>query len=117
MLNIRALDNLAGLGISEFRCRQVNGQPLPSWLDHASDRFMLGKRPVDVEQIDLTIEAVLEDGTIVRKDVRIDLHTGAIKSLGAERRADLPEIFSRQLKTQLYASAQDFEAIGLLLAS
>ena len=61
------------------------------------------------------VEAVLDDGTTIRKDVHMDLRTGAISSLGAERRADLPAIFTRQLRADVETAPIDLQSISRLL--
>jgi large repetitive protein len=115
MVNVTPFGDFDGVRVAQLRCTQLNGAALPVWLDEAGNGFLIGERPVDVERIDLTIEAVLEDGTTIRKDVRIDLRTGAINSIAAERRAELPAIFTRQLRTGQPTGVTDLEAAGRLL--
>ena len=73
--------------IVDVDVRQLDGTPLPYWLDGSLLRQITGLAPAGVEFIDLHVRVVLSDGTTVSKNIRVDAATGEIEEL-PDRRTD-----------------------------
>ncbi len=117
MINAQALGRISGQAITEFRFVQANGKPLPSWLDEASDGFLIGERPVNVERIEIRVIAVLEDGTTIEKDVVIDTVAGDVKPLASSQRTELPAMFSKQFAAATKLNGAEVEALARVLTT
>lgn len=116
MINVQSLGDFGDLSFEGFRFTTRSGDALPGWLDEASHGFVIGERPADVEVIELRIEALLEDGSVIEKDVRINTLTGDIQAIGPERRAELAPMFTRQLGASPRLTGEEVEALGRVLA-
>ncbi|HPG89017.1 MAG TPA: hypothetical protein PLD46_05155, partial [Hyphomicrobium sp.] len=89
--------------IVDYRITQIDGKPLPSWLDRAAKDLLIGRREAGVESIDLKVEAIYSDQTVVVEKVRIDAATGEIKALKA---ADASVPAARLFNDQFNAPSQ-----------
>ena len=115
MINAQGIGHEAGKSVVEFRFLQANGRPLPSWLNEASDGFLIGERPSDVERLELRVIAVLEDGTVIEKDVVIDTMAGEIKPLETGRRTELPPMFYDQFEIRPKLTETEIETLARVL--
>jgi hypothetical protein len=102
--------------VVEYQVRQVDGRPLPGWLDRAGDRVLIGERPVDVEEIKLHVIAVMSDGTTIERDVVIQTNSGEIQPLAETKRSEAVPLFSDQLTRFADAGQTDFDRLLVALA-
>ena len=117
MINVQSLRSVAGKAITEFRFVQASGKPLPAWLDEASNGFLIGERPVNLESIEIRVIAVLEDGTTIEKDIIINTVTGDVKSLTNSQRTELIPMFSKQFAAAPKLNDREIEKLARALAS
>jgi hypothetical protein len=79
-------------------------------LDRAGPHVLMGERPADVEVIKLRVIALLDDGSSIERDVSIQANSGEIKPLN-DKRADVPPVFSEDLRMQAGQSDAAFEQL------
>ena len=102
--------------VVEYRVMQADGRPLPSWLDRAGTNVLMGERPVDAEEIELHVIAVMSDGTTIERDVVIQTNSGEIQPLKETKRTDVIPLFSDQLRQFAKRDETEFERLLTALA-
>lgn len=103
--------------IVDYRFSQIDGRPLPQWLDRAGRDLLIGERAANSETIKIRVEAVYDDGKVVVQDVRIDTATGEIQPLKAGQQGMLaPKLFHEQFRIQQMLSPDEVQSLGRLLA-
>jgi CshA-type fibril repeat protein len=80
----------------EYRVTRSDGRPAPAWLDRVGRDFLIGRPPVNEEEISLRIVAIYADGRTVVRDVVIQTTTGEIQPVKLERRSEGPAMLSAQ---------------------
>lgn len=113
-LLILQLSNTAGMIGAEvvaYRITMTDGKPLPRWLERAGADLMLGKRPTDVETIQLRIVAVMADGRTVTRDVVVVTQSGEIQPLKLEKRTEFLPLFSDQLMRRAESRVEAIEQL------
>ncbi len=91
---------LVGKRAVEYRVMQADGRPLPDWLDYTGQGVLIGRHPVDIDNVRLRVTAILSDGSSVSREVEIQTMSGEIQSLVPGKRSELPRFFTEQLRTQ-----------------
>ncbi len=111
-----------GLGVREagrvvdFRITQVDGSPLPDWLERPSADLVQGRRAANAEVVDLTVTAIFADGREITQNMRVHAVTGDIKPL-PERRAELrPHLFAEQFNAFPMLTENESELLANALA-
>ena len=82
--------------VVEYKVLRADGRPAPDWMERPALDLLQGRRSAESEQIDLSITAVLSDGSSATQTVRVHTSTGVIERI-ADRRTELaPKLFSEQ---------------------
>jgi len=105
-----------GKRVIEFRVTGAGGAPLPDWLDRVGGKLIVGERPSDQEQVELRITAILSDGTVVTREIRVHTVSGEIQPLDKMRKAEAPSMFSDQVRRFASAGHDDIEDLRRALA-
>ena len=103
--------------VVEYRVMLADGRALPSWLDRAGPELLIGERPADAEEIQLRVIAVLSDGTLIERDVRIQTMSGEIQALTTGKRAELVPMFTNQIEAQLPDRQSGMDDLARALAA
>jgi hypothetical protein len=98
-----------------YRFSRLDGSPLPSWLEETSQGLLVGQVPANVEALQLRVIAVMDDGSEQHVDVVIQTRTGEIHRIAGSKRAELPALFSEQLRADRALSLDEIEALGAML--
>jgi hypothetical protein len=87
--------------VTEYRFKRSDGRALPDWLIASADGQLAGHRPADINEIELTITAVLSDGPAVPTSVNVQLQTGEIREANLDAStnddAENGNLFSNQV--------------------
>jgi hypothetical protein len=78
---------------------QVDGRPLPAWIERPVTGVLLGKVPSDGEDLELKITAHRADGTSVTRAITIQLGTGDVQESEPASRPNVP-LFEDQLRSR-----------------
>ncbi|MEL6311486.1 MAG: hypothetical protein AAFQ17_03820, partial [Pseudomonadota bacterium] len=111
--NPKASDD--GRQVSGIRFKSGTGTTLPGWLERVGPRVLMGERPVDVEELELSVVIEFDDGSSETRRVRIQGETGEIQNV-EERRSELrPPMFEEQFRpTYALTESQTTELACLL---
>ncbi len=101
--------------IVEYRVTQIDGRPVPGWLERVGGDLMLGERPADVETIELRVEGRFNDGTIVVQEVSIHAVTGEIQPL-RQSGGNAPALFRDQFRASPMLTPSELEGLGATIA-
>ena len=96
-----------GKSVSEYRISLADGRPVPDWISVDNRGFVLVESAVDLEELDLKVTAVLDDGSSITQTVQIQAVTGEIEA-GRSNPDNRAALFSEQI--DIAHSAQDLEA-------
>ncbi|MGQ0455520.1 MAG: tandem-95 repeat protein [Hyphomicrobium sp.] len=104
--------------IIEYRITQLDGSPLPGWLNRAASDLLIGRRDVDVDKVGIRIEAVYVDGSTVIEEVVVDTATGEIQPVKAVRQGDSGPalLFRDQFRAKPSLSGEQVQSLGRALA-
>ncbi|MEQ1714252.1 MAG: hypothetical protein ABL908_23020, partial [Hyphomicrobium sp.] len=97
--------------IVEYRVTQIDGRPVPGWLERVGGDLMLGERPADVETIELRVEGRFNDGTSVVQEVSIHAITGEIQPL-RQSGGHAPALFRDQFRASPMLTPSELEGLG-----
>ena len=103
--------------VVEYRVMLADGRALPSWLDRAGPELLIGERPADAEEVQLRVIAVLSDGTVIERDVKIQTMSGEIQPLAPGKRADLMPMFTHQIEANLPNRQAGMDGLARALAA
>ena len=67
--------------VLRYDVTMMDGSPVPDWVRIVRDGFIVAERPVAEFALELKISAVMSDGEVVSRGVRIDGPTGEINAL------------------------------------
>ena len=99
--------------IVDYRITQVDGSPLPAWLDHAAKDLLIGRRDAGFEKLDLKVEAIYSDQTVIVEHVRIDAATGEIQPLKmADAGQPAPRLFGDQFHAPSQLTPDEIQGLG-----
>ena len=99
--------------IVDYRISQIDGTPLPGWLNRAAKDLLIGRREAGVEYIDLKVEAVYSDQSVVVENVRIETATGEIKPLKtADSGTPAPRLFGDQFHAPSQLTPDEIDGLG-----
>ena len=102
--------------IIDYRITQLDGTPVPGWLNQASKDLLIGRREASVEKVDLRVEAVYSDQSTVVEYVRIDAATGEIQPLKmAENAAPAPRMFGDQFHAPSQLTPDEIQGLGRVI--
>ena len=99
-----------------YRMTLVDGRPLPARRDRTAKDQVSGRRPANVESIDIRVIAVMPDGREVLQDVRVNLKTGDIEPIARRDASLAPRMFSSQFRAMEPIGASGREALARVLA-
>ena len=103
--------------IVDYRLTQPDGTPLPDWMDRAGKDLLIGRRAANLDQLQLRIEAVYSDSTVVIEEVKIDTATGEIQPLKVGRKGALaPRLFGDQFHAPAMLSPDQIRTLGRAIA-
>ena len=103
--------------IADYKITRVDGTPLPEWLDRAGKDLLIGERAADEEIIQIRVEAVYTDGSIVVQDVQIETSTGEIQPLKPGKQGSLaPELFGDQFRARPMLTPDQIYSLGRAIA-
>lgn len=111
-INLTGVPGMRAGGIVELDVRQLDGSPLPAWLDVSSRTLIEGLAPVDLEFVELAVRVVLSDGSTIGKNIRVNSTTGEIEEL-PDRRTDAGPGDQKRAAAEL--GDQHIERLGLTL--
>jgi hypothetical protein len=67
--------------VLRYEVKMMDGSPVPDWVRIVRDGFIVAERPATEFALDLKISAIMSDGEVVSRGVRIDGPTGEINPL------------------------------------
>ncbi|MGB4866697.1 MAG: Ig-like domain-containing protein, partial [Hyphomicrobium sp.] len=103
--------------IIDYRIMQIDGKPLPQWLDRAGKDLLIGRRDVGTEVLMLKVEAVYSDGSVIVQEVQIDTATGEIQPvIVANRDVPAPPMFGDQLQAPSQLTIDQIEGLGVAIS-
>ncbi|MEQ1653424.1 MAG: Ig-like domain-containing protein, partial [Hyphomicrobium sp.] len=103
--------------IVEYRVTRSDGSALPSWLDRAGNDMLIGRRDANSEMLQLKVEAVYSDGSVIVEEVKIDTATGEIQQVTETRqRAQAPRMFGDQFNAPSMLSSDQIQRLGRAIA-
>ena len=106
-----------GEQIAEFRFTRADGRALPDWLRAAQGGLLIGNRPVNVTHIDISVTAVLDDGSVQTTAVTIQTTSGEIKLLEKiSLNGDLGLTFAEQLTGHSESESTSLDQLAKALA-
>ncbi len=98
-----------------YRVTQIDGRPLPGWLERVGTDFLLGERPADIELLELRVEGVFNDGTVVVQEVEIQAVTGEIQPL--KKPAPIaPPLFRDQFRATPMLTPIELDNLGATIS-
>lgn len=112
-----ALDEEAprGVRVLDYSVTQADGRAMPAWLGRPSIDILEGCLPTDQRALELWVRAVLSNGKIIERELRIDLETGAIEHRQWRLRPRHVPLFSEQIRKFAYLSDTGANAIAAAL--
>jgi hypothetical protein len=103
--------------IVDYRITQIDGTPIPDWLDRVGKDLLMGERSANSEILKLRVEAVYSDGSVAVEEVRIDTATGEIQPISATKQGALmPKLFKDQFRVQTMLSPDQIQMLGRAIA-
>jgi hypothetical protein len=90
---------------------------LPPWLDRAAPDLLIGRSDVNVETLELRIEAVYADGATIVEEIAVDTTTGKISPLKVVRQGELApaQLFKDQFNAKPMLSGDQVQELGRAL--
>lgn len=104
-----------GLQCLDLSAMSGDGRALPAWLGRPSFNRLEGLPPAGQSVLDLRVHALLSDGTVIRRELRIDLATGAIERREPQRRAREVPLFGEQIRKFAHLSDAGVSTISAAL--
>ena len=103
--------------IVDYKITRADGTPLPGWLDRAGRDMLIGERSADEETIEIRVEAVYSDGTVVVQEVKIETSTGEIQPLNPGKQGSLsPAFFGDQFTARPMLTTDQIQSLGRAIA-
>jgi len=104
-----------GFHCLDYSVTSADGRALPAWLGRPSFNRLEGLPPAGLSVLDLRVRALVSDGTVLRRDLRIDLATGAIERREPLRRSREVPLFGEQIRRFAHLSDAGVRAISAAL--
>ena len=103
--------------IIDYKITRVDGTPLPEWLDRAGKDLLIGERSANEEIIQIRVEAIYTDGSIVVQDVQIETSTGEIQPLTPGKQGSVaPALFGDQFRARPMLTQDQIYTLGRAIA-
>ncbi len=103
----------AGSEIVEFRFKRDDGRPLPDWLRATRGGLLIGHRPVNVDEVTVSVTAVFNDGTAQTTTVLIQARSGEIQLVEKMAAMDVEHRgFAGQLSDSEISQTQEIDALA-----
>ena len=116
ILNARPSDGFAGHEIESYELHAIGEGELPKWLKEIAPGVFMGERPAHDQELNLTVRAILKDGSTLSRDITIQTPTGEISDYKPGDRADVVPLFNEQLQARHELNGIEVQALAQALA-